>query len=302
MTFSLIIPAYNVAPYIKECLDSVLSQSYQDWEAICVDDGSTDETLSILQQYAKKDVRIKVYSQPNQKQAAARNKAFSLCSGDYVVMLDSDDILVPGFLELLNETITNGSPDIVAYNAENWFPENDNKVEVNVPYSHPAYRTFNTGKEFLDYFVQLKHWGPTGMFYIFKQDLLEQYHLRFLEGVYHEDDLFISQLCFFAGKVVVQPKLVYRYRMRSGSTMHSFSLQRIYNKYQVAFALETFFKEQNYINAISRSIIYNVAMNGFCSFCAAKRRDLITKEFFKLTWRNATWKRKCRMIYYFVTL
>lgn len=99
MKFSIIIPCYNVSKYIRECLDSVLAQSEQSWEAICTDDGSTDETGRILEEYAAKDSRIKVIHQANGGLSAARNAALKVASGKWLCYLDGDDMLTPWALE-----------------------------------------------------------------------------------------------------------------------------------------------------------------------------------------------------------
>ena len=89
--FSIIIPVYNVAPYLRECLDSVLAQTFTDWEAICVDDGSTDGGGKILDAYAEKDTRFKVMHQKNEGVSAARNIALEMAIGEWVTFLDADD-------------------------------------------------------------------------------------------------------------------------------------------------------------------------------------------------------------------
>lgn len=96
---SIIMPAYNAAPYISESIQSVLAQTYQNWELIIVDDGSKDETFAIAQSYAQKDGRIKAIQQPNAGASAARNRAFELSKGDFVKYFDADDLLNPEALE-----------------------------------------------------------------------------------------------------------------------------------------------------------------------------------------------------------
>ena len=81
--FSIIIPVYNVAPYLRECLDSVLKQTFTDWEAICIDDGSTDESGAILDEYAAKDKRFRVIHQANAGVSAARNAALDKVQGEW---------------------------------------------------------------------------------------------------------------------------------------------------------------------------------------------------------------------------
>ncbi len=100
---SVIIPVYNTSEYIKECLDSILQQTYSNFEVICVDDGSDDNSLSILRQYQEKDSRIKVYSQDNQGTAKAREKAIKEAKGEWIAYIDSDDYVSEDYLKKLYE-------------------------------------------------------------------------------------------------------------------------------------------------------------------------------------------------------
>ena len=109
--FSIIIPVYNVEPYLRESLDSVLAQTFADWEAICVDDGSTDGSGSILDQYAAKDSRFRIFHQPNAGVSAARNKALDEVHGEWFLFLDGDDILRLDGLELFVPYIKNDQYD-----------------------------------------------------------------------------------------------------------------------------------------------------------------------------------------------
>ena len=93
---SVLIPAYNVEPYIEDCINSVLGQTLQDFEIVCIDDASTDGTLQILKRFEASDSRIKVYThEVNKGQASGRNDALDRASGRYVYMLDADDRIVP---------------------------------------------------------------------------------------------------------------------------------------------------------------------------------------------------------------
>lgn len=111
--FSIIIPVYNVAPYLRECLDSVLVQTFTDWEAICVDDGSTDGSGAILDEYAAKDTRFRVIHQPNAGTHETRLKALSLIRGEWITFLDADDYIVPERYEKMLDAVKQESADLV---------------------------------------------------------------------------------------------------------------------------------------------------------------------------------------------
>ena len=112
---SVIVPIYNVECLMHRALDSILSQTYQDWEAILVDDGSTDNSGKIAEEYALKDNRFKVIHQTNGGQSKARNIALENISGEYLLFLDSDDFLHPQLMELCLEATKRDNSDLVAF-------------------------------------------------------------------------------------------------------------------------------------------------------------------------------------------
>ena len=111
--FSIIIPVYNVAPYLRECLDSVLAQTFADWEAICVDDGSTDGSGAILDEYAVRDGRFRVIHQANAGVSAARNAALDAAKGEWFLFLDGDDMFRPDALEHFSQVIGGNRCDAI---------------------------------------------------------------------------------------------------------------------------------------------------------------------------------------------
>ena len=107
---SVIVPVYNADLYIKDCIESILRQSFRDFELILVDDGSLDRSGEICDAYEKKDSRIRVIHQTNQGQAAARNHAIKIAKGEWVCFVDSDDLIHPNMLKsLLHAAIETGS-------------------------------------------------------------------------------------------------------------------------------------------------------------------------------------------------
>ena len=116
--FSVVIPIYNCEEFLGECIDSILMQTYQDFEIICVDDGSTDKTPEILEEYAKKDKRITVITQEQKGAGAARNAGLERAMGEYVYFPDSDDICNLDLLQLVEERIKRFQPEIVVFQAK----------------------------------------------------------------------------------------------------------------------------------------------------------------------------------------
>lgn len=110
---SVVIPCYNAEKYLAETLDSVIAQTFDNIEIICLDDGSTDKTPSILKRYAKKDKRIKIITQKNSGVVTARNNAIAAAKSEYIYPLDSDDIITPDCLEKLYTAMLDGKGDII---------------------------------------------------------------------------------------------------------------------------------------------------------------------------------------------
>jgi glycosyltransferase involved in cell wall biosynthesis len=109
---SIIIPVYNAEKYLSKCLESILNQTYTDFEVVAVDDGSADKSTDILQSYTEKDNRIKYIKQSNQGSSAARNAALRICQGEMIAFVDSDDWLSPVFLETLHDMLDRSQADI----------------------------------------------------------------------------------------------------------------------------------------------------------------------------------------------
>jgi glycosyltransferase involved in cell wall biosynthesis len=112
---SVIIPVYNCGQFLRRCLDSLVDQSFKDWEAICINDGSKDNSGAILDEYAVADKRFKVVHKDNEGVSAARNTALSLVNSDYIMFMDSDDFLHPQAMEICAYFAGRDNSDIVAY-------------------------------------------------------------------------------------------------------------------------------------------------------------------------------------------
>lgn len=110
---SIIIPVYNTEQYLKECIESILIQSYEDFEAIFIDDGSHDNSFAIINDYVNRDERIKLYHQDNAGVSAARNRGLKYATGDYVAFIDSDDTICPDYLIRLYQCAVQYSSDII---------------------------------------------------------------------------------------------------------------------------------------------------------------------------------------------
>ncbi|MBR3628081.1 MAG: glycosyltransferase family 2 protein [Elusimicrobia bacterium] len=134
---SVIVPTYNVEKYLSQCLDSILNQTFKDFECICINDGSTDNSLSILQKYASKDNRIKIINQENKGLSGARNAALKIVTGKYITFVDSDDFVSSDYLEKLINLAEKENSDIVYcrhkmyYSLDNKYEKGPNREKLN---------------------------------------------------------------------------------------------------------------------------------------------------------------------------
>lgn len=216
--FSIIIPVYNVERYLRKCLDSVLNQTYCNWECICVDDGSTDSSGKILDEYvAKREVmekgdgehRILVIHQKNGGVSAARNAALDVALGDWVQFLDSDDSISPDFLSKLAEKIGSfPNADAIEHSAVYCY-DDGRRVIGNSSGRLPPALVLNGDDVLADpYGVKYTNLARCSCYKIFRRATLEKHHLRFLEGVpISEDAIFATQFYVFAQKVVIAPEI-----------------------------------------------------------------------------------------------
>lgn len=124
---SIIVPVYNVEPYLRQCLDSVVNQTYRNLEIILVDDGSPDNCGTICDEYAAKDKRIHVVHKENGGISSARNAGLAICKGDYISFIDSDDFVSPYFIEVLYHGIELYNSDISSLRYSEFFIDNQEK-------------------------------------------------------------------------------------------------------------------------------------------------------------------------------
>ena len=210
--FSIIIPIYNVAQYVRECLDSVLAQTERDWEAICVDDGSTDGSAAILDEYAAKDKRFRIIHQANAGVSAARNAALDAAKGDIVCFCDGDDKLDAQWFENAAEIFKAKNPDIVRLRAKYWHVDGTTQEDEH----DIADVALNTKDEIVVWaWSNLLTRGWSVVFFV-KRSLLD--NIKFpLNLKIREDTIFVLRLMMRAKSFVQGGFDGYFYRWHGGS-------------------------------------------------------------------------------------
>ena len=216
MRFSIIIPCYKVEKYLCACVDSVLQQTFKDFELILVDDGSPDRVPEICDAYAEKDIRVKVIHQSNRGQADARNAGTAVAKGDYISYIDSDDYLIDErVLERLEERIAKTGPDIVHYKFVEWF-ENDGHI---APCKFD-YQVETEGRELADIYCELidkDAYYNSAWSKVIRRELLTEHHIHFEKGILGEDNEWFYHVVMVAQKLELIDEPLYVYRRRAGS-------------------------------------------------------------------------------------
>jgi len=220
---SVVIPVYNVEQYVEECLQSILDQTMKEIEVICVDDGSTDGSLDILERMQGTDSRIKVISQENRGAAVARNTGLKYAQGKYVMFCDSDDMLKVDAAECLYALAEENASEIVAYDAKciymtEQLAKEDNKDSY---YKRGFSYGANNGKDLFAWMMENKAYCDSACLMFINRKWLEKSGLSFYAGILYEDCLFSVQCMMKAQSVYHVNEQFYIYRVRGGSVMTS---------------------------------------------------------------------------------
>ena len=275
---SIIIPVYKVEKYLGHCLDSVLAQTFQDWEAICVNDGSPDKCGDILAKYGKKDPRIKVITQENQGVSVARNNALKQATGDYICFLDSDDELAPAFLEKMLNTLTQNEADIVSCAIQQGEDKKDWKEEKSFiqTYLNP-FEEYIQGN--LDTYAAI--WGK-----LYKKEVLKDLDFKVEITQGGEDLLYLYQALYQAKKMLTANEELLFYRVRPNSVVTSKLSERfVLGNIKTAKLLADYFQDKE-LSSETRQILNQKIAKRIFKFgvLEPKRKDKENLEkWYKLT-------------------
>ena len=208
---SIIVPVYNVEDYLRQCLDSIIAQTFTDWECILVDDGSKDKSGSICDEYAQKENRFKVIHQVNSGSSAARNKGLSVISGKYTLCLDSDDWIDSDYLTSL---ITIADADNVDMVISAFVYDHGNRVVVRL--NKPTQLTPSVVTRELLTLLHAGLWNK-----LVRTEIIQKNHLHFPKHDFYEDMYFSISLMHFVKSVAYSSVPAYHYRINSQSLTHS---------------------------------------------------------------------------------
>ena len=296
---SVIIPVYNTEKYIDKCLNSIVNQTMQDIEIICVDDGSTDKSLRILNEYASKDNRIKILTQSNSGAAKARNKGLSIATGEYLYFIDSDDFIDLTFCEKMYNQAFSTDSDICICKIlgckENRSKTVVSKRSLNLELIPDSKKVFNIN-DFKDNFYQFCAINIFNK--IFRKSLVEQYNIEFQDLKTCNDVFFyVSTLAVANAITFVDEPLITSVRERVGSISFTRG-QHINSIIHAAKFSKSFLEAQELFDKVKKSF-YERMTNCFYyeyTCCANKKlkKDFIkeVKEFLPKPYLKNFYKQK----------
>lgn len=241
---SVILPVYNVAPYLDETFQSLLNQSLQEIEIIAVNDGSTDNSEEIIKKYASQNPRISYLNQENQGLSVTRNVALQHATGKYIYMMDSDDIVSsPDALKICYEYAEKNMADFIFFDGER-ISENDKQHISNIKRTHLVEEnTKYDGDYLLNLMLDNKTHNSVVWLLLINHDFMKRISLEFYPGIIHEDELFTTILTLKSSSIFCLKRSFIQHRVRSTSIMG-----QQYTKNNISCYLTVFdelFKYQN---------------------------------------------------------
>lgn len=223
VTVSVIVPVYNVEKYLHRCVDSILAQTFTDFELILVDDGSPDNCGAICDEYARKDSRVRVIHQKNKGQAAARNRAVAEANGEWIHFVDSDDVIHPQMLEVLYSAVIENDANIGMCGAIE--REEIPKTFFSIPNRHV--KVCNIDEESMEDLLERgehRYWVVWGK--LIKKEIVQK--IPFTEGRIYEDNAVVCQWLYEAGRVAdVEDRLYFYFVNLKGTTKKGFSWKQL---------------------------------------------------------------------------
>lgn len=248
---SVIVPVYNVEPYLRQCIDSILAQTYTDFELILVDDGSPDNCGAICDEYAEKDNRIRVIHQKNGGVSAARNAGIDIATGEYISFVDSDDWVHPEYLAYLYRAVQEQG---VLLSACGFIKTCIRTDEALSPFSCVV-------RDGLDWFKEDHVHGVVAWAKLCHRSLFEV--IRYPVGKIHEDEFITYKLLHHAGKIgVVDAKLYYYFANENGIMGSAYSVRRL-------DALDAIEEQCTFFGEIGRRDMVDFAQMRFIGTCCS---------------------------------
>lgn len=292
---SIIIPAYNSQDYLAECIESAQKQTLKNIEIICVNDGSFDNSLKIMEDFAAKDKRITVVSKKNGGLSSARNAGIKCVHGKYILFLDSDDMIKNDTAEKLSKYSEKNNLDILFFDADSFFEskEMEAKNAVFNDYYHGS-KEINEVLSGPELFVKLRENGDyrtSACMQLIRTEQLIQNKIEFYEGILHEDNLFTFENILMAKKAAKKNWSFYLRRVHEDSIMTTkVSFRNVYGYLKTYEGMMCFTQSHHFSEAVENNIKYLVlaikkhVYNDFNSLSAEEKKKSSTLSLSEQLW------------------
>ncbi|MBR1680398.1 glycosyltransferase [bacterium] len=277
---SIIVPIYNVEKYLRECLDSLINQTLKDIEIICVNDGSTDSSAQILEEYKLKDSRIKVISKPNSGYGHSMNVGIENASADYIGILESDDISKPEMFNDLYSLITEYDCDFVKSDYYLYYSQKNEIIHNKMIKEKDSFKVTNAKENPELLFLTPSIWSA-----VYKKEFLLKNDIRFLEtpGASYQDTSFHDKVFMCADKILLSNKSYVYYRQDNENSS-------VNSKSKVYCITDEYKEVHSYINShpeleIFRPYIYDLQFRGY-QWNLTRISDIFVQDFFEYFYKE----------------
>lgn len=257
---SVIIPVYNVEKFLARCLDSVLAQTFEDFEVICINDGSTDKSGEILEEYAKIDSRIRVYTQKNSGLSVARNNGLNYSSGEYIYFLDSDDTIHPQCFEIIYFFSTKYDAELVQFRQMDYSIKNgldNNPFVKNIDIKSiqfyetkkPVFLGTHKGENKIEFTATSK---------LYKRSLLE--NVNFIPNIHFEDYPHTLAVLAKNPKTIVLNIILYYYTVNPESIFHQKNTPQQIKDYMtgIGYVINIYINKKAELSFLAKDLIPNL--------------------------------------------
>ncbi|EYU17368.1 glycosyltransferase [Photorhabdus aegyptia] len=226
---TIIIPLFNNESYIACLLDSISVQENVNFEVVIINDGSTDNSLEVINEYKKRDNRIRIFNQENRGVSIARNDGIKYARGEWILFVDSDDWLKPQTLRKWLDQAIEQKLDVLIGNGvsftEDPFSQENRRITRRQPYGRVL-----TGKEWIEYCVECREWPHFVWLQLIKKELIINNQLSFKDNTLHEDILWTINWSLIANRIGFCEELLYCYRHNLESITRSKEIKKLYHR------------------------------------------------------------------------
>lgn len=230
---SIVVPVFNTEKYIKQCLDSIIGQTLENIEIICVDNGSTDNSIDIIRKYEKVERNVKVIFHPFGRQGGARNEGVRIARGEYIGFVDSDDFVDENMFKRMYDKVTKCKADM-AICGVNLYLDKDRIYVEKDPNILPNCDAVKVADNKL-LFRNLTAWNK-----LYKREFLLKNKIVFPEGLYHEDQFYVTKAYILANKICVLKEPHYFYRKQRDNQVSTLTTEHIFEIFEIFQLLDDF--------------------------------------------------------------